>query len=77
MENFYLDCGGLTYQDVIQLKRFLKSIGIDSNIAIGSLNVNTTRENFIEKCPNLAFRVLAKDEKTTAENFKDKMRIKN
>jgi hypothetical protein len=54
----------------------MKSIEIDSNIAVGSLNVDTTRENFIEKCPNLAFRVLAKDEKTNAEKFKDKIRIK-
>lgn len=71
MEQFYLDCTGLTLNSVLQIQSDLNAHAIESNISTGSLCVHTTPEHFRSVKPDLQNRILQKGEKPYSEEMKN------
>jgi len=69
MDTFYLDCGGMTYPEVVALQKLLAEGGINSYVSTGSLCVHTTRETFLGRFPHLQGRVRSSGEKMFAESW--------
>lgn len=74
MNNFYLDCMGMVWDNIIALQSQLSEEGIGSNISTGSLCIHTTPEVFIEKHPELKHLVLKHNEQSSLASLQEVLR---
>lgn len=69
MNQTYIDTMGLTYEKVVGIQESLKAGGIGSHISANSLCIHTAPEIFRETRPDLASRILRKDEAPFAQEY--------
>ena len=70
--HFYLDLGGKTYPQALEIQEEIKPI--ESNIAMGSLHIHCSAQEFISKFPHYSQRVLGVGDTCTRELFSDALK---